>query len=403
MSLHHVPFDAVHPSPYREALARGHARLRFAPALEREFQRDQHRANLAWLRWVLWIGIATYGAFIAIDLLTVPLHASRWTAAIRLFLIVPVLVAALLVSHRPARRPWLTPAVFMAAVVTGCGTVGIVVLTLALGAPVPYEGTLFLPIVIHLLVGLPWRWALVANLVPLGMFLVLVPMVQPDPLVQTYQLSFMVLANIIGACGGYAMEHRARTTFLTAGMLSELAERDGLTGIHNRRSFNEHLQRVWQQAARDGTCVALALIDVDHFKQFNDRHGHADGDAALRGVARAVAGHAKRPLDLASRYGGEEFALVWYQPEAGRLGAMADALRRDIAQLELQGAEGPTGTITASVGVALLQPRNAPRHTDLLRAADIALYQAKHGGRDRVVVLSHPDLEQLSFPETASA
>ena len=403
MPAHHLPFDATNPSPYREALARGQAKLRFEPGLERAFRKDQHHLHVLWLRWVLWIGIATYGAFIAIDLLTVPLHASRWTAAIRLFLIVPVLVAALLVSHRPARRPWLTPAVFMAAVVTGCGTVGIVVLTLALGAPVPYEGTLFLPIVIHLLVGLPWRWALVANLVPLGMFLVLVPMVQPDPLVQTYQLSFMVLANIIGACGGYAMEHRARTTFLTAGMLSELAERDGLTGIHNRRSFNEHLQRVWQQAARDGTCVALALIDVDHFKQFNDRHGHADGDAALRGVARAVAGHAKRPLDLASRYGGEEFALVWYQPEAGRLGAMADALRRDIAQLELQGAEGPTGTITASVGVALLRPRNAPRHTDLLRAADIALYQAKHGGRDRVVVLSHPDLEQLSFPETASA
>ena len=399
----HVPLDAAHPSPYREALDRGQATLRFEPGLERAFRKDQHLMNLAWLRWVLWIGIGTYVTFIAIDLTTIPLHASRWTAAIRLFLIVPALVAALVISHRPARRAWLIPAVFLAALVTGCGTVGIVVLTLALDAPVPYEGTLLLPFAIYLLVGLPWRWALVANTAALVMFLALVPVWQPDPLILTYQLSYMVLANIVGACGGFALEYRARITFLTAGMLSELAERDGLTGIHNRRSFNEHLHRVWQQAARDGTCVALALIDVDHFKQFNDRHGHADGDAALRGVARVVAGHAKRPLDLAARYGGEEFALVWYQPDSGRLTALADALRRDIARLELHGAEGPTGRVTASLGVALLRPRNAPRHTDLLRAADIALYQAKHGGRDRAVVLSHPDLEQLSFPEAVSA
>ncbi len=385
-------------------MARGHARLRFEPELEAQFRADQRRVNLPWLRLVLWIGILTYVAFIAIDLTTIPWHASRWTAAIRLLLIVPALVAALVISHRPARRHWLTPAVATAAAVTSCGTVGIVVLTLALDAPVPYEGTLLLPIVVHLLTGLPWRWALGANLVALAMFLVLVPMVQPDRLVLTYQLAYMVVATLVGACGGFALEYRARATFLTAGMLSELAERDGLTGIHNRRSFNEHLHRVWQQAARDGTCVALALIDVDHFKQFNDRHGHGEGDAALRAVADVVTAHAGRPLDMGARYGGEEFALVWYHPEPAQLQAMSERLRCDIAALELRGAGGRrTGSITVSVGVALLRPRNAPRHADLLRAADIALYQAKHGGRDCVVVLSHPDVEQLTFPEAAIA
>jgi len=401
MSSHRLPFDPAHASSYREAMERGHVRLLFDPALETEFRNEQHVANLTWLRWVLWIGIGTYLAFVAIDLATIPLHASRWTAAIRLFLIVPTLIAALVVSHRPGRRAWLTPAVFLASAVTGCGTVAIVAMTLALGAPVPYEGTLLLPIVIHLLVGLPWRWALGANLVALAMFLVLVPLFQPDPLILTYQLSYMVLANVVGACGGYALEYRARATFLTAGMLSELAERDGLTGIHNRRSFNEHLQRVWEQALRDGGSVGLALIDVDHFKQFNDRHGHGEGDAALRAVGRTIASHAGRPLDLAARYGGEEFALIWYDPRRAQLHAMGDRLRRDIAALELRTSDGRIGRVTASAGIALLRPHDVPRHTDLLRAADIALYQAKHEGRDRIVVLSHPDLARLDFPEPA--
>ena len=104
MPAHHLPFDAAHPSPYREALARGQAKLRFEPGLERAFRKDQHHLHVLWLRWVLWIGIGTYLAFIAIDLTTIPLHASRWTAAIRLFLIVPALAAALVISHRPARR-----------------------------------------------------------------------------------------------------------------------------------------------------------------------------------------------------------------------------------------------------------------------------------------------------------
>lgn len=405
MSPHQPPRDNPHPSPYREALARGQRRLRFEPRLEKAFRKNQHHAHLLWLRWVLWIGIGTYLAFIAIDLSTIPLHASRWTVAIRLLLIVPTLVAALVVSHRPARRRWLAPAVFTAALVTGCGTVGIVALTLALDAPVPYEGTLLLPVVIYLLIGLPWRWALVANTAALAMFLVLVPLWQEDGLVLTYQLSYMVLANIVGACGGFALEYRARITFLTAGMLGELAERDGLTGIHNRRSFNDHLQRVWQQATRDRAGVALVLIDVDHFKQFNDRHGHADGDAALRGVARVVAGHARRPLDLAARYGGEEFALVWYQPDEGRLTEMANALRREIARLAVHVADDRTAahaSVTASLGVAVLRAGDARSHADLLRAADIALYRAKHGGRDRAVVLPHPDPRQLRFPEPAA-
>ncbi|SKA12076.1 GGDEF domain-containing protein [Novilysobacter spongiicola] len=400
MPPHHLPFDTTYTSPYREAMERGHARLLFGPALEAGFRDAQYLTNLAWMRWVSWIGIATYLAFVAIDLATIPLQASRWTAAIRLLLIVPTLVVALAVSYRTASRAVLTPVVFLTATVVGCGTVGIVVLSLALGAPVPYEGTLLLPFVIHLLLGLPWRQALGSNLIALAMFVVLVPLVQPDRMILTYQLSYMLLANVLGAWGGYALEHRARASFLTAGLLSELAERDGLTGIHNRRSFNDHLERVWKQAAREGGNVGLALIDVDHFKQFNDRHGHGEGDAALRAVADVLGAHANRPLDLAARYGGEEFALIWYDPQPDQLHAMGERVRRDIAALELHAADARIDPITVSAGVAVLRPRDIPRHTDLLRAADIALYQAKHGGRDRVVVLSHPAPGELRFPGT---
>jgi diguanylate cyclase (GGDEF)-like protein len=209
---------------------------------------------------------------------------------------------------------------------------------------------------------------------------------QKDPQALVYEIIFMCAANAVGAYGGYFLEHSARTMFLINNLLNELAEIDGLTGLSNRRTLNVHLDRIWRQAVRDKQAVAIAMIDVDHFKKYNDRYGHAQGDAALRAVADVIAHHARRPLDITARYGGEEFAVVWFHPSALELPRMANVITKSVANLGMPHADSEFGTVTISVGVALMTPVAGQSSTELLKAADAALYDAKHQGRNRVVV-----------------
>jgi diguanylate cyclase (GGDEF)-like protein/PAS domain S-box-containing protein len=169
--------------------------------------------------------------------------------------------------------------------------------------------------------------------------------------------------------------------------LKELAAKDGLTGLSNRRSFDEMLRTEWSRAQRTQKPLALLFVDVDHFKLFNDRHGHQSGDECLRLVADVVRRHATRPLDLASRYGGEEFALIL--PEMERDGAcvIAEAIRGAVMASKIaHGADGAGPHVTLSVGVASRIPADSDGNPDrLLGAADEALYAAKRLGRNRVV------------------
>ncbi|MBC9880015.1 diguanylate cyclase [Bradyrhizobium sp. INPA01-394B] len=169
--------------------------------------------------------------------------------------------------------------------------------------------------------------------------------------------------------------------------LKELATKDGLTGLSNRRSFDQMLMSEWSRAQRTRKPLALLFVDVDHFKLFNDQHGHQTGDECLRAVAGVVSRHAVRPLDLASRYGGEEFALILPEMGCDDACAIAEAIRRAVMALAIaHGADGAGSHVTLSVGVASHVPGEADGAPDrLLGAADQALYAAKRLGRNRVV------------------
>lgn len=160
--------------------------------------------------------------------------------------------------------------------------------------------------------------------------------------------------------------------------MREMADRDALTGIANRRSFDARLELELKRAQRTNDPLSLLLVDLDHFKGLNDAHGHLSGDAALRRVAGALGDHA-REIDMAARYSGEEFALVLPSCPPEDATAVAERLREAIISLD-----GPPAPLTASVGVASW-PRNALDAPALLVAADEALYTAKRAGRDRVV------------------
>jgi diguanylate cyclase (GGDEF)-like protein/PAS domain S-box-containing protein len=171
--------------------------------------------------------------------------------------------------------------------------------------------------------------------------------------------------------------------------LAALAASDGLTGLANRRCFDERLEQEWARAAREGTSLSLLLIDLDHFKKFNDRYGHPAGDSCLRTVASVLAAHARRPADLAARYGGEELALLLPNTDdegCEQVGMrFLDALRNAKIPHALN---PPSELVTASLGGATSWPDpTAPRNClSLIEAADRALYFAKEAGRDRLIM-----------------
>jgi diguanylate cyclase (GGDEF)-like protein len=176
--------------------------------------------------------------------------------------------------------------------------------------------------------------------------------------------------------------------FLEAGLLREMVARDGLTGIQNRRMFDQHIQRIWQQAVREATRVAVLLIDIDCFKDYNDRYGHQAGDECLRAVAVSLNQCARRPLDFVARYGGEEFAVVLYEASREYVAEVLTRIQRSIAELNIpHEASRVASRLTVSIGAAFILPTANRSHEGLIQLADEALYGAKEQGRNRVVVM----------------
>jgi diguanylate cyclase (GGDEF)-like protein/PAS domain S-box-containing protein len=171
--------------------------------------------------------------------------------------------------------------------------------------------------------------------------------------------------------------------------LAALATSDGLTGLTNRRHFDERLEDEWARAKRDGTPLSLLLIDVDHFKKFNDQYGHQAGDGCLRSVARVLADQAQRPADLVARYGGEEFALLLPNTDAEGCKQVGQKVREALHEFGmLHALNPPSKRVTVSLGGATNLPAEGPAEctSSLVQAADRALYTAKDSGRDRLVM-----------------
>jgi diguanylate cyclase (GGDEF)-like protein len=181
------------------------------------------------------------------------------------------------------------------------------------------------------------------------------------------------------------MERRrmARELVDTNARLTVLASLDGLTGIANRRSFDERFVQEWSRATRHRKPLALAMIDLDNFKQFNDLYGHLAGDRCLCAVADALSREVQRPEDLVARFGGEEFALLL--PHTSAEGAMkvVERIRVAIHSLAIEHIGNSWNRVTVSIGFSALTPTQDEGQSRLIQLADAALYQAKSGGRNR--------------------
>jgi diguanylate cyclase (GGDEF)-like protein len=168
-------------------------------------------------------------------------------------------------------------------------------------------------------------------------------------------------------------------------ILEDMSNRDGLTGIPNRRRFDEVLELEWKRSVRKGNALSLILIDIDFFKPFNDHYGHTEGDDCLKKVAMSLYNAVRRPMDFVARYGGEEFVCIL--PETDREGAtvVGEMLRKEIEAMDIKHHDSPvTDHVTISLGVASMVPTMDSSSHTLIEASDKCLYQAKEEGRNRV-------------------
>ena len=201
------------------------------------------------------------------------------------------------------------------------------------------------------------------------------------------------IVGLIGACGAIltivllarALLAELELNVRAQAQLARLASRDGLTGLFNRRAFDAAIAQEWQAGLRDGTRLALIMLDVDWFKQYNDRYGHQLGDDVLVHVATRLRSRCSRPRDVVARYGGEEFVALLPSTSLDSARRLAESVRRDVAGRNAEPGAGENAHVTVSLGVAAMIPSSERSPADLIRAADVLLYAAKRTGRNRVV------------------
>ena len=202
-----------------------------------------------------------------------------------------------------------------------------------------------------------------------------------------FELLTLLVTNLICLAARYQAEFHSREGFLAMQTLAFDAFHDPLTGLLNRRAFKVQSQELWKQAARDGRKLGVAAIDLDHFKEVNDRYGHLVGDRVLRAAASALKARQRRPLDRVGRFGGDELIAIWYDVSRDWL---EDTLREMHAAMNatLIDAGGEAVPVRTSIGAVVLQPSASNDLTAALRQADSCLYEVKRTGRGRVRVLT---------------
>lgn len=210
----------------------------------------------------------------------------------------------------------------------------------------------------------------------------------PYPLVQSGEVYPLKTLHERNSQLQTLVEARTRELEEANAKLERLSNTDGLTGIANRRSFDRILQQEWQRAQRSASPLALVMLDVDHFKLFNDRYGHLAGDDCLRSLAQGLLGEVRRSGELVARYGGEEFVVLMPESDLHVAEEAARRIQDAVRALAIPHADEPSGIVSFSLGVASLAPGIGQLPAELLRMADTALYRAKSLGRNRIELAS---------------
>ncbi len=371
-------------SPYANELRRDFPDLRFSPALEKDFQAfqlDRVRSRVRFFQLAtLLLCLAVASHLVFLDEVPVREVLLGWLG-------IAIVSSLILVGASCSRfydRVYMPAARVALPVVGVVSAIGIAARVIS-GHPDPFYFLTSYSIALFFLGGQRFREALIANALMIIAHAGALAYIGHSIAAIVYYVSVLTITAAVGAFAYSGVERQFRTSFLERGLMSEMAARDGLTGLKNRGAFDDHLPRMWQQGIRDRRALALLLIDVDHFKAYNDRYGHQAGDHALRRVAQVVQSFARRPLDIAARYGGEEFVLALFDMTGEYVQELAEELRRAVLALQIVHEDSPTAPyVTASIGISVVRPRISRSPDGAVQLADESLYSAKRSGRNCV-------------------
>ncbi|MEQ9634963.1 MAG: GGDEF domain-containing protein [Devosia marina] len=384
-SFHTGP-DAPTGEACEAQLQQGFRQLRFAPALEAQYQRlvvaEAQRPALI----ITLAALIIWGGFAIFDVVRLDLYAT-WPPAPDIMVLLGArwLVLALLLACLLPRliRPELLEAKAFTVYLLLCLAVALTaVIYKANGIPSADTAQIVLVMAAFLPIGLRFYRALAASIAMLAFTTIAGVSVLPPDLWQGQMmlLAVMIMAVPVAAVGAYLREYAHRRQFLLGAILLHQAQFDPLTDLANRRLFQRHAAAAIAHAGRTDEPLVLAVIDIDHFKAFNDRFGHNAGDEALRQVANVIGDTARRPMDMAARLGGEEFAVLLYGTGLDHARSILETMRNNIGRIAL-----PTGaSLSVSIGAT---PLGGLETLDqIYDRADNLLYASKNDGRDRITL-----------------
>jgi diguanylate cyclase (GGDEF)-like protein len=365
---------------------------RFAAAVEQSFRLDQQADS--WLVRLI-VALMFVGVSVALYWLIpmaggLRIEPESLSGALLYALVVPMLTAVALTAAIPQLRRFADTASLISVVVVTLG-VAAIVSSEQLRQPLALSpgicGLYLLPAL--MLLRLPAHRGLVAGLAALAGCLALLgarnwaaPYLRSDVIL-------LILLTVPALGSALFVDRAARKLWLCEQLLATSARQDYLTGLLNRRAFEAEATELLQKAVRNGTPSALLLLDIDHFKMVNDLYGHARGDQVLKEVAAVIGKAGRKPEDLCSRYGGEEFAILWTDCDAASARRSAETLLLEIRRLNIENKGSKVAdVVTSSAGLIAWQTDPVGDIQDGLSQADNLLYMAKRSGRNRLVTLN---------------
>jgi len=355
--------------------------------LEREFRVAHLTQIRARVRACLLAVAVLGGLLLAVTPRAVP---APWIETLHPALIWPAcaLLVVLAASRELFARYWLKAAPVLLAVAGATGGLVAVSEQIA-GSSASFVLVAVGLTLLYVAAGLLFWEALAAGLACALSYLGALVLLGAGPDLLRYQGLVLLLVSVVGALLAALFDRGARTAFLHTRLLEDATCRDNLTALANRRAFDRHLDLLWKQGLRDHAAVAILLVDIDNFKDYNDHFGHQAGDDCLKRIGRALVAPRHRPLDLAARLGGDEFAVILYGTTPEHMERASTEIAKAVQALAVPHAPAATHrTVTVSIGAALAVPQAGRSQHGLVQLADEALYDAKSQGRDRVAMRS---------------
>ncbi|HUP91335.1 MAG TPA: GGDEF domain-containing protein [Solimonas sp.] len=392
------PAEPLEPAALREQLRIGFGRLRFAPPLEHAFRRDFEQEGMTprlVLALVAMALVATQPLFDAI-ILHPPAGFAELAHTVQFGLQLPLVGVAALVTWWPRWRAASVAASILASLALAAGVIYQRRIGADFGFAVPPMLVGVIIAAMFFLGGLRFWQYLPAALLVVAVFAWNEIDCFGNGAETKYSIQALAMLAMISAVGGYFHEYHARSIWLQRMLLEAMSLRDPLTALLNSRAFREAYQRLFALMAREQRPLLVAVIDVDCFKEYNDRYGHSAGDDVLTQIAGAVATHARRGGDLAGRIGGEEFALALPDADPAFATARLEQLREAIERLAIPHETSllDLKLITVSIGALWAVPPRGGAADSALFAADMRLYESKRNGRNRVSLARLGALDQ---------